>query len=225
MHPWKALLPALLLCALAPAGAQRLIPRQSLEVTLEKRAANDWQTIEPGRVLDQGDEVRFRVRSNLEGELYAYNRGPGGQAQLIFPRQEAGQANQLSPGGEVLIPEGGAFSISGPPGHDVVYWVVAPVGRGAPDLPSLAAAQPPRRPAAPQLTPSCDETILRARSICVDNTAGPQALQPTESQGLFGDGGFQSRSIGVKRQLTSAVITAEPSKDGVLVFEYRIPHR
>ncbi len=221
----SVLLTVLLLGAAYPAQAQQLRPRQSLEVTLERKATSDWQTVEPGRVLEQGDEVRFRLRSNLEGDLYAYNRGPGGQAQLIFPQPDSAQRNRLAPGGEVVIPEGGAFAISGPPGHDVVYWVVSPAGQGPPALPSLAAAQPPRRPAPPQLTPSCDETILRARSICVDQTAGPQALQSSESQDLFGGGGLNARSIGVQRQLTSAVITAEPAENGVLVFEYRIPHR
>ncbi len=225
MHTPKSLLPVLFLSLLAPAAAQTLTPQKSLEVTLEKRGEKNWQAVEPGRVLDQGDEVRFRVRSNLDGELYAYNRGPGGQAELIFPRREVGQANRLSPGGEVVIPEDGAFSISGPPGHDVVYWVVSPAGQGPPSLPNMAAAATPKRPAPPQLMPSCDETILRARSICIDQTAGAQTLQSTEAAGVFGDSDLHSRGIGVKRQLNSAVITAERADNGVLVFEYRIPHR
>lgn len=221
-------LAAALLPPLASADQHRL------EVLLEKRAADSWEAVEPGRVLEQGDEVRFRVHSNLDGELYAYNRGPGGQAQLIFPRQEVGMDNRLALGRPLTVPPGdGAFSISGPPGHDVVYWVVSPAGAEPPPAPNfggklVAAAAPPGRlprPTPPRLTPSCDETILQARSICVDQTAGPQAMSSQSVSDAFGEGSFQARSIGVEKTAQSAVITASPAPNGVVVFEYRIPHR
>ena len=34
---------------------------QHLDITLELKTNGDWQSIDPGRVLDQGNQVRFRV--------------------------------------------------------------------------------------------------------------------------------------------------------------------
>ena len=65
-------------------------------------------------------------------------------------------------GKEYRIPATEAwFRIDGPPGHDIVYWLVSPLplapgGNGVPPLPKQK--EPPKL-----LLPRCDDSIFRAR--------------------------------------------------------------
>ena len=117
----------------AVSSAQSAAGDHRLEILLEKRDQQQWRVAEPGEVLEQGNEVRFRLTSNLDGRLFAYNRAPDGEARLIFPNAESETDNRISSGREFLLPEDGSFGIDGPPGHEVIYWVVSPEDeRGAP---------------------------------------------------------------------------------------------
>ncbi len=207
--PIRIVLAALALIAVL--GAEPIADRK-LEVTLERLSADEsWAAVEPGRVLEQGDQVRFRVASNLAGKLYVFNRNAKGSSDLIFPMDEIAADNRISPENELLLPpDGNAFEISGPPGYEVVRWVVSPE-----DQP-LAQADINRflapRPQPPLLSPSCDDTILRSRSVCLDPKAGAWALE-----------GARGIDIGGDEQ--SAVVTGSASSNGLLVFEYRIAHK
>ncbi len=199
------------LALIASLGAEPIADRK-LSVTLERLAADEsWAPVEPGRVLEQGDQVRFRVASNLAGKLYVFNRNAKGSSDLIFPMDEIAADNRISPESELLLPpDGNAFEISGPPGYEVVRWVVSPE-----DQP-LAQADINRflapRPQPPLLSPSCDDTILRSRSVCMDPKAG--AWAPEGARGI---------DIGGDEQ--TAVVTGSASSNGLLVFEYRIAHK
>src|SRR5262249_13122066 len=41
-----------------------------MELMLERLDGNDWHTIDPALVLNQGDRVRFRFRTSFNGYLY-----------------------------------------------------------------------------------------------------------------------------------------------------------
>lgn len=207
--------------AAALAAAPPPLEQQELEVVVEKRGPSGWDVAEPGLVLDQGDQVRFRLTSNIDGRLYVYNRGAEGRSELIFPQDPSAAENRLEAGREFLMPKDGAFGISGPAGHEVIYWVVSPEDQGAPPQ-EISQLLGPARPTPPRFTPSCDETVLRARSICVDRTAGAQALAPTQSTV---PGGLRARAITIRKDKASAVITSPRSRDGFVIFEYRLAHR
>ncbi|MBI1354633.1 MAG: DUF4384 domain-containing protein [Acidobacteria bacterium] len=215
-------LPALaLLPLLAPTLAAEPVADRQLSVTLERLAGESWAAVEPGRVLEQGDQVRFRIASNLDGRLYVFNRNAEGASNLIFPREEIGADNALAPNHELLLPPGGdAFEISGPPGYEVVRWVVSPSDRplGRTEIARFLAPPTASRPRPPLLAPSCDDTVLRSRSICVDNQAGAQSFADAPP-------GLAARAIEIGGDEKTAVVSASTSQDGVLVFEYRIAHR
>ncbi len=186
-----------------------------LEVTLERLDGESWDAVEPGRVLETGDLVRFRVASNLAGRLYVFNSNAKGKSDMIFPREEIGSDNIIRPDTEMLLPDGGnAFEIGGPPGYEVVRWVVSPEDRplAQADINRFLSSAGRPQPRPPLLSPSCDDTILRSRNICLDPKGGARALEGARGVEIGGDGG-------------RSVVTGATAGDGVLVFEYRIAHR
>ncbi len=50
-------------------SAQSAAGDHRLEILLERRDRQVWRVAEPGEVLEQGNEVRFRLTSNLDGRL------------------------------------------------------------------------------------------------------------------------------------------------------------
>ncbi len=102
----------------------------------------------------------------------------------------------------------GAFRILGPPGYDVVSWLVSPVALGRPAAP----AQHTRPPAT--LLPRCDDAILKARGDCVDRAAGPRQ----QSRGLEGE-------LVIIREKNSSVVSVPEPPKGPIVYEFRLAHK
>lgn len=227
-----AVILALTAGALAAQGAD---PGRSLEVLLEKRAGAAWSAVEPGEILANGDQIRFRVKPDFPGRLYVLNRASTGRAQVLFPTSQTGEENRLAAGEEIVLPQTeGAFSISGPPGYEVIYWVAAPPDSKVADpaeLRALLDRHPPQLmagvPTPPRLMPRCDDAILRSRSVCVDAGAGARRLDETslEEPNQSSSALFRARGVTVGRRDKAAVIKAAPAADGHLLFEYRIAHR
>ncbi len=197
------------------------LERQELEVVVERRTPDGWGVTAPGQVLDQGDQVRFRLTSNVAGRLYVYNRNREGRSELIFPNAASTTENRLAAGEQFLMPRDGAFSLDGPAGHEVIYWVVSPEESREPPLEISSLLRTPTKP--PRFNPSCDETVLRARSICIDQTAGAQAFEAPNQSTI--PGGLRARAIEIRKGQAGAVITSPRSRDGFIIFEYRLAHR
>src|SRR5437879_5175985 len=66
-----------------------------MELMLERLENDTWRPIDPGLVLNQGDRIRFKFRSNFNGYLYVMNQGTGGTYEQLFPRQDTGQDNRI----------------------------------------------------------------------------------------------------------------------------------
>ena len=127
----------------APAKPQAA---QRMEITLERQQGSQWKAVDPGFVFDKGDRVRFRFRANFDGYLYVTDYGTSGNYSLLFPREETGRENRIESGKEYQVPATQAwFRIDGPPGHDIVYWLVSPmaVSNGAEPAQNQAAAEDP----------------------------------------------------------------------------------
>ena len=93
-----------------------------MEIQLERLDGSAWTTIDPGLVLQQGDRVRFRFRTNFDGFLYVMNQSTSGKYEQLFPREETGQDNRITANKEYQVPATStAFRIAGPAGHEVVY--------------------------------------------------------------------------------------------------------
>ena len=192
---------------------------ERVEITLERREAGAWKSTDPGHVFAQGDQVRFRLRSDTAGYLYVINEGTSGTTTTLFPSAEAGTDNRIEAGREYLIPDNqGAFRLTGPAGFDTVYWIVSPV-RLHGETPRYKPLPPP--PAAgsgpDNLRPRCDDAIWKARGECVDTSAG---LKPNEAPGL------RSRELlFLRKEQSSVVAAAGPNPAGPMTYRFRLAHR
>ena len=174
-----------------------------MEITLEKNSGGKITAMEPGHVFEPGDLVRFRFTPDFDGSLYVMERGTSGAVALMFPKDETGLDNKVQKGKTYVIPatEDGWFRVTGPPGHDIVYWFVTPV---------TTAAHAPALPAPPAaITPRCNDALFRARGDCIDSSAGPKA-----SGSLF--------SI-LKNKVT--VIGSTAPLDAPAAYEFHVAHK
>jgi len=216
---------ALAACAGTSALAQSRTMAQGahrMEIVLERRDGAAWHAIDPGLVLEQGDEVRFRFRTNFEGYLYVSNHSTSGRYDQLFPREETGRDNRVTAGQEYRVPATStAFRIAGPAGHEIVYWLVSPVRLGD---------APPRLdfPSAPHtLIPRCDDGRLKARGDCVDSSAGPK-LVPRDiaiPQNLSDAADRSQRDLLFMRQQDKAVISSPEPLSGPVIYEFLLAHR
>jgi len=199
-----------------------------MEIMLERLVGDTWRTIDPGLVLDQGDRVRFKYRTNFDGYLYVMNQSTSGKYEQLFPRDETGQDNRLVADKEYQVPtRDTVFRISGPAGHEVVYWLVTPakLAGGAPRY------EPPpaeKKTAPPTLIPRCDDAILHARGDCIDSTAGPK-LVPRDAEIPHNlaqaAGPEEQRDLLFMRQKNTAVISSPAPLTGPVIYEFRLAHR
>lgn len=188
----------------ALALAQTAPPK--ISVTVEQLDGGSWTAVETGRVFASGAQVRFKLTSATGGWLYVTNRGTAGSYNMLFPQPDAGTNNRVRPGSEMTVPTTGSFTITGPPGHDVVYWLVTstPLATG---WPPAAANLPPL----PSFRPRCNDAVFKSRGDCVDSTAGlkpakalPEPLRP--------------------RELTTTD-SKSPARNAPVIYELRLAHR
>jgi len=226
------------LLLLSSSNAKALAQGQSLsqgsrrlEIVLEKKDNGKWQMVDPGTVFLQDDLLRFRITANSNGYLYVLNHGTSGDYTLLFPGNETGQENRIQAGRSTNVPATeGAFRISGPPGHEVVYWLVSPVELSADKISSEYIPLPPppkERKTPPRLIPRCDDKIFRARGDCIDASAGPQnVVDGGLPDNLAAIPELAARELKFEREQSASVVsTAEASSGKPVIFEFRIAHR
>ena len=197
-----------------------------LEIRLERQEGGQWKAADPGRILDRDDRVRFGLRANFDGYLYVMNKTTSGRFTLLFPSDQAGQDNRIAAGRQYLVPAtDGSFRITGPPGHEVVYWLVSPVELDKGYTPLPHPPKPGRTPAS--LVPRCDDAILRARGECIDRSAGLKPLSETGSapESLAAMQNAGSRDLVFTRQESASVVAVPARLEGPVIFEFRLAHR
>jgi hypothetical protein len=189
---------------------------QSMEIVLERHESGAWKTIDPGLVLGQGDLVRFRFRATFDGYLYVINSGTSGSQSLLFPADSTGRDNRVQAGIDYFVPSTNAsFKVAGPAGHDIVYWLVSPVPLG-----SNPVAAAPKRPAG-TLVPRCDQTIFRARGLCIDSSAGPRNV-PADAALPFPN--LTRRELVIIQDKDKARVSPSGRMTGPIVYEFRLAH-
>ena len=199
---------------------------ERMEVTLERQEGGAFKPVDPGFVFEKGDRLRFRFRANFDGYLYVMDYGTSGKYSLLFPREETGRENRIESGKEYRIPATEAwFRIDGPPGHDIVYWLVSPLplapgGNGVPPLPKQK--EPPKL-----LLPRCDDSIFRARGLCIDSSAGLRGIPETEElpENLKGVPRAGSRELIIVRKDEQSLISSPVPLAGPVVYEFRLAHK
>jgi hypothetical protein len=220
----------LIACSLAaqdsPSGSP---PSQRIEIILERQEGEVWKAVDPGFVFEKGDCIRFRFRSNFDGFLYVMDMGTSGDYSLLFPREETGRENKITSGKEYRIPATQAykFRISGPPGHDIVYWMMSPLalasGSGGFDPPAMPKTkQPPKT-----LIPRCDDSIFRARGECIDSSAGLRGISDTNElpDNLKSVPRMDSRELIIMRKEDSSLISSAVPLTGPVLYQFRLAHK
>lgn len=210
--------------ALTPLAASGQEERQWLEVTLERRNPKGaWQTIEPGLILGSGDLVRFRFRASFPGFVYVVNYGTSGTSTLLYPTVETGRENRVQPETDYLVPATQtSFRVTGPAGHDIVYWIVSPVPLADEQAQRIVRPQRDYRP--PKLIPRCDDAFLRARGDCVDTTAGPRSVADEKSLPPALNK-LTPRELTIVQTDTKTRVSAASSFTRPFLYEYRLPHK
>ncbi|MCX7603408.1 MAG: DUF4384 domain-containing protein [Bryobacteraceae bacterium] len=208
-----------------PAAAAKRI-----EIIVERNERGAARRVDPNQVFATGDLVRFRFRATFNGYLYVMNHGTTGSFTLLFPKEETGTMNRIEAGREYLVPmtENGWFRLEGPPGYEVVYWLVSPVrlsdGRSALPVPKLPAAAPALNPS---ITPRCDDTIFRARGECIDHAAG---LKPVEKDAALPENlapfsGAASRELTFVKSNRTAAVSVSDASEEPFIYTLRLAHR
>lgn len=202
-------------------------PRR-MELRVERREGDTWRAVDPALVFSQGDRIRFRFSTNFDGFLYVMNQSTSGKYELLFPREDTGQSNRIEAGKTYVVPATqGWFRISGPPGHDVVYWMVSPVEIGD-RRPAYVPLPPPPPPEAPKsFHPRCDDTIFKARGDCIDTSAGAKQVKPGEKlpENLSAVPGATSRELLFIQEQKALVVSSPAPLAGPVIYEVRIAHR
>lgn len=228
-----AFLPILAITCISPLFSQSksiVLGPHRMELTVERKTNTGWKVVDPGFIFDNGDLVRFRFRTNFSGFVYVMNQGTGGSYTKLFPREDTGMMNRLVAGKDYVVPAmDGAFRIDGPPGQDIMHWMMMPISMGGekhsptplPALPSASSKD------LGTMTPRCDDTVLRARGECVDSSAGPQVVAQNvpvpENLKELAEKNDQEL-VFVKKQKTTVVSSPVPLT-GPVVFEFRLAHK
>lgn len=196
-----------------------------MELMLDRLDGTTWRAIDPGLVLAQGDRVRFRFRTNFDGYLYVMNQSTSGRYEQLFPRPETGQDNHVAAGKEYQVPATATvFRIAGPPGHEIVYWLVTPARLV--DSPPHPAPPPERKTAPLTLLPRCDDAILKARGDCIDTSAGPKLVpRDAELPQNLAAAGAGGRDLLFMRQKDTAVVSSPEPLHGPILYEFHLAHR
>jgi len=196
-----------------------------MELMLERLDGATWKTIDPALVLAQGDRVRFHFRTNFDGYLYVTNQSTSGTYEQLFPREETGQNNRIASGKDYQVPATSvAFRIAGPPGHEIVYWLVSPVRLT--DVPPRPTLSPAGGATPLTLLPRCDESIMKARGDCVDSSAGPKLIpRGVDLSKDLSAANAASRDLVFMRQQNTAVISSPAPLTGPVIYEFQLAHR
>lgn len=214
---------AAVLCLPTPAAAQT---PQRVDVAVERRDAAGWRTVNPATVFSAGDLLRFRVSSTFAGYLYVVDHGTSGSYDLLFPRSGVASDNRIAAATDFIVPEAqGSFRVSGPPGHDVIYWLVTPLefGRQYKPLPSAPVSAPP--PAS--FRPRCGDEVFKARGECIDATAGIQPVKPGDKlpENMNSFANAAARDLVFTEEPGQTAVSSPNPLTGPLLYELRLAHR
>ena len=166
------------LVLIALAGAPlvcRAAETEPFTVLVDLNGEHGWQQVDASTVFRAGQDIRFRIRSAAGGYVYLLDETPLGEQTWIYPEPD-GIIRRMQPRREYTVPADGSYRVSAQPGYDILYWVVSPGRLSA--VPQLPVRQQQRRPTG-KLLPRCQQSVLRARGLCIDEQAG--TARPAQS--------------------------------------------
>ena len=211
---------------LAIAGLLRADDVQRIKLMVDRQEGTSWKPVDSALVFAAGDKLRFRVSSTFAGFLYVMNHGTSGAYELLFPRSDTGADNSIEAGKEYVVPAAqGWFKVTGPAGHDIVYWVISPVKLGNEVRP--LPPPPPNASLPLSFRPRCDDEIFKSRGDCVDTSAGVKPLKEGEAipKNLSGLAEPTPRELLFIQEKGATVVSSPAPLTGPVVYELRLAHR
>jgi hypothetical protein len=199
---------------------------QRIKLSVDRQEGSAWKPVDSALVFAAGDKLRFRVSSPFAGYLYVMNHGTSGAYELLFPRADTGADNSIEAGKEYIVPAvQGWFKVTGPAGHDIVYWVISPIKLG-----NEVRPLPPPPPTASlplSFRPRCDDAIFKSRGDCVDTSAGVKPLKEGEAipKNLSGLAEPTPRELLFIQEKGATVVSSPAPLTGPVVYELRLAHR
>ncbi len=207
-----------------------------ITIRLEKRNGERTDKVAQNTVFKAGDILRFRLTSSMAGYLYIVDKGSTGSTSTLFPGADSLHGdNRIEPSRSYLVPADGDgwFEVTGPPGFDVLYFLVSatPMNLAAAAAPEATPNAAPKVAPGPELPsnllPRCNDEIFKSRGECLDDSAGaaplpPDAALPREITGLTG---AASRDIILSEDETGTTVHPAASAKLPLVYTFRLAHR
>jgi Domain of unknown function (DUF4384) len=214
---------SLAICALALPAQDP----QRIRLTVEREDGTAWKQVNPALVFNAGDHVRFRISANFPGNLYVMNHGTTGSFELLFPRSDTGSDFRIEASMEYVVPASqGWFKVSGPAGQDVIYFMIEPRKRVEEQGYLLPSPPPPRQEPPDSLRPRCDDSILKARGECIDDSAGVRPVKPGETlPSNLSAIGATPRELLFMQDKGSSVLSSQTPLAGPVIYELRLAHR
>ena len=213
----------LLLCGLT--ALLRADDVQRIKLSVERQDGSAWKQVDSALVFAAGDKLRFIVLATFAGFLYVMNHGTSGAYELLFPRSDTGANNRIEAQKEYIVPAAqGWFKVTGPAGHDIVYWVISPVKLGNEYRP---LPPPPPHPDLPlSFKPRCDDAIFKSRGDCVDTSAGVKPLKEGEAvpRNLDSIATPTPRELLFIQEKGGTVVSSPSPLTGPVVYELRLAH-
>jgi hypothetical protein len=203
-------------------------------IRLEQRKGNTAQAVAQNTVFRNGDILRFRLASQVNGYLYVVDKGTTGSTAVLFPGTgAANNTNHIEMNHSYLVPADGDgwFEVSGPAGFDTLYFLVSASAIALPAGPqaeSPDAAHPQSTPPPPPgLLPRCDDAIFKARGECLDGSAGVAPLAPDAAvpRELVPLARTASRDIVLANDGDDTSIQSAPTAKLPLIYTFRLAHR
>jgi hypothetical protein len=235
-HSLRQPLP-LIRCALLIASAAIPLAAQTpdtsgfVSIRLEQLQGQVTRAVPQNTVFHAGDILRFRLSSHLAGYLYVVDKGTTGSITTLFPASGKSEGNnRIEPNQSYLVPANGDgwFSVSGPPGFDVLYFLVSDTPINLPQSIGGPAAQPqPNEAPPPGMLPRCDDEIFKARGDCLDDSAGVAPLAPGTPipRELTPLGQTASRDIILTDDGDNTVVKPAAAAKLPMIYTFRLAHR
>ncbi|MCC6536122.1 MAG: DUF4384 domain-containing protein [Bryobacterales bacterium] len=213
-----ALLLLLLLCWATWLRAQETSPR--LDVAVERLTGGHWRAEDPRTVFASGDRIRFRFSANPGGWLYVHYAGSGGQNDWLVPDETTQPGRLVVADQSITVPADSStrFTVTGPPGFDIVYWILSPR-----PLPAEALLPTARRTVTPNtMRPRCR---VPSAAPCLDDRAGPAPLAAAPDLPVRRSSGLRARELKIEKDAAGSRIEPVDRAVGAIVYEFRLAHR
>jgi hypothetical protein len=225
---------AVTLLFISAAGVYGQNARSSvLSIRLEQKKGDVVTAVQQNTVFRNGDILRFRLISQINGYLYVVDKGTTGSTAVLFPASGPAGSNRIEANRGYLVPADGDgwFEVNGPAGFDVLYFLVSATPIDLPPrsstTPGGGPAEPKPTPPPPNLLPRCDDSIFKARGECVDTSAGiaplgPNAPVPRELVPLARTA---SRDIVLTDEDGDREVQSAPTAKLPIIYTFRLAHR